>query len=76
MKTLVSQVSTKGQIVIPAKLREELGLEPGTQLVIEREGDAIILRPLTAAYIRNLRGYFPGSAMGELRAREHRKDKR
>ena len=76
MRPLVSQLSTKGQVVIPASLREELGLEPGTQLAIEREGDAIILRPLTPAYIRSLRGYFRGTAMGELREREHRKDKR
>jgi AbrB family looped-hinge helix DNA binding protein len=72
----VSQISTKGQVVIPAKLREELGLEPGTRLVIEREGDALVLRPLTPAYVRSLRGYFRGSGMGELREREHRTDKR
>ncbi len=76
MKVIVSQVSTKGQIVIPAQLREELGLSPGTQVAIEREGDAIILHPLTPAYVRSLRGYFRGSSMGELREREHRKDKR
>jgi len=76
MKPTVGQISTKGQIVIPAQLREELGLAPGTQFTIECEGDAIILRPLTPAYIRSLRGYFRGSGMGDLRDREHRKDKR
>lgn len=76
MKPAVSQLSTKGQIVIPAKLRKDLGLQPGTQLAIEREGDALVLRPMTPAYIRGLRGYFRGTAMGELREREHRKDKR
>lgn len=76
MKPTVSQLSTKGQIVIPARLREELGLAPGTQLTVEREGNAIILRPLTPAYIRSLRGYFRNSGLGDLREREHRKDKR
>jgi AbrB family looped-hinge helix DNA binding protein len=76
MRPTVSQMSTKGQVVIPARLREELGLAPGTQLTVEREGNAIILRPLTPAYIRSLRGYFRNSSLGELRDREHRKDKR
>jgi len=76
MKANVSQMSTKGQIVIPAQLREELGLVPGTPVSIEREGDALILRPVTPAFVRGLRGYFRNSALGELREREHRNDKR
>ena len=76
MKANVSQLSTKGQIVIPIQLREELGMVPGTPVSIEREGDALILRPVTPAFVRSLRGYFRNSALGELREREHRKDKR
>ena len=76
MKASVSQLSTKGQIVIPARLREELGLVPGTPVSIEREGDALILRPVTAAFVRSLRGYFRNAGLGELREREHRDDKR
>jgi AbrB family looped-hinge helix DNA binding protein len=76
MKVNVSQLSTKGQIVIPIQLREELGMVPGTPVSIEREGDALILRPVTPAFVRSLRGYFRNSALGELREREHRNDKR
>ncbi len=76
MKTSVSQMSTKGRVVIPARLREEFGLVPGTSVSIERAGDALILRPITPAFVRSLRGYFRGSSMGELREREHRNDKR
>jgi AbrB family looped-hinge helix DNA binding protein len=76
VKASVSQLSTKGQIVIPARLREELGLVPGTPVSIEREGDALILRPVTPAFVRSLRGYFRNSGLGKLREREHRDDKR
>ena len=76
MKAKVSHVSTKGQIVIPVRLREELGLVPGTPVSIQREGDALILRPVTPAFIHSLRGYFQNSALGKLREREHRNDKR
>ena len=73
MAILFTQVSTKGQVVIPAELRQELGLENGTQLSVERQGDAILLRPITAAFVRTLRGSTRGA--GAVRDREHRKDR-
>jgi len=36
------RVSNKGQIVIPAKIRKELNINPKTKLEIYREGDKII----------------------------------
>jgi AbrB family looped-hinge helix DNA binding protein len=42
-------VSTKGQLVIPAAIREELGIEPGTRVAIRREGAELVLRPETLA---------------------------
>jgi AbrB family looped-hinge helix DNA binding protein len=66
-------VSSKGQIVIPAELREAMGIETGTRVAIERQGDAILLRPVTDDLIRNLRGITKGA--GKIREREHRKDR-
>ena len=42
----VVKLSSKGQIVIPAKIRKELKLSKGDKLLLERKGDAIILRPI------------------------------
>jgi antitoxin PrlF len=39
-------VSDKGQVVIPAAIRRRLGIEPGTKLDFEVEGDSIRVRPL------------------------------
>jgi AbrB family looped-hinge helix DNA binding protein len=72
---MVSNISTKGQIVIPAALREAMGLTPGTRVSFERQGDTIVLRPVTAASVRRLRGSLRGLALEELREREHRDDK-
>jgi AbrB family transcriptional regulator, stage V sporulation protein T len=33
-----------GKVVIPAELRRELGLHTGDTLVIERDGDALVLK--------------------------------
>lgn len=43
-----TNLSTKGQVVIPESIREQLSLEPGTQFVVVAEGDAILLRALRA----------------------------
>lgn len=37
-------VSTKGQIVIPKEIRDELGFVPGAKVDVERNGDALTLR--------------------------------
>lgn len=39
-------VSDKGQVVIPTAIRRRLGIEPGTKLDFELEGDSIRVRPL------------------------------
>lgn len=77
-RTALSQtVSSKGQIVIPAELREELGIEPGTQVRFERCEDGLLLRPVTREFIRGLRGYFgKGPSLEEIREQEHRKKDR
>jgi AbrB family looped-hinge helix DNA binding protein len=39
-------MSSKGQVVIPEAIREELGLEPGAQFVVVGQRDAIILKSI------------------------------
>jgi len=38
-------ISTKGQVVLPSRLREKLGLRPGDALEVKLEGESIVLRP-------------------------------
>jgi len=42
-----TKVSSKGQIVIPKHLREELDLHQGDNLILVKKGDTLILRKLT-----------------------------
>ena len=48
--------TTKGQVVIPLRLRKQFHIEDGTKALIEATPDGILLRPVTAASIRRLRG--------------------
>lgn len=42
-----SRLSSKGQIVIPKRLREELSLQEGDDLVLVQKGELLIVKKLT-----------------------------
>lgn len=42
-----TRLSSKGQVVIPEEIREQLHLEPGTRFIVLGEGDAVILKTIT-----------------------------
>ncbi|MDI6720959.1 MAG: AbrB/MazE/SpoVT family DNA-binding domain-containing protein, partial [Candidatus Aenigmarchaeota archaeon] len=42
----VTKMTTKGQVVIPAEIREELDLIEGTQLVVSRMGDLVLMKKI------------------------------
>ncbi len=50
------RLTTKGQIVIPLRLRKEFQIEAGTRAVVEATAKGILLKPVTAATIRRARG--------------------
>ncbi len=74
MKREASRVTTKGQLVIPARLRRKFGIRKGTTVVFSEEDDRLVLRPLTREYIRSLRGKWKGgpSALKYLLAERKR----
>ena len=48
--------TVKGQIVIPASLRRKYGIKNGTKIIVTDIGDAIVLKPVTEQYLKNLQG--------------------
>jgi AbrB family looped-hinge helix DNA binding protein len=76
MDTTFTVVSSKGQIVIPAALREKLGIKTGTRLAIRSEENQLILQPITREFIGSLVGCCKGEdSLVEAREREHRMEK-
>ncbi|MBI4002663.1 MAG: AbrB/MazE/SpoVT family DNA-binding domain-containing protein [Nitrospira defluvii] len=49
-------VTTKGQLVIPARIRRKLGIKPGTKVCFVERGGEILFQPVTKEYIRNMSG--------------------
>ena len=56
----MATLSTKGQIVIPKQLREEMRLKPGTDISVERLDDSILLIPEPEDPVEALCGMFKG----------------
>ena len=77
-------VSSKGQVVIPAKLRERFDLEKGTPAVWTEEKGRLILTPITEQRLDEIVGFLkpaPGepTMFDELfaeRERERKREKR
>ena len=49
-------VTSRGRIVIPARLRRKLGIKPGTKVCFIEHGSDILFQPITKQYIRRLCG--------------------
>jgi AbrB family looped-hinge helix DNA binding protein len=69
-------VTTKGQLVIPARIRRKLGIKPGTKVCFVERGAEILFQPVTKEYIRSVCGMLKSttSVTQELLA-DRKKDK-
>ena len=72
-------VTTKGQLVVPARLRRKYGIKAGTRVQFVERDSEIILQPLTRQYIRSVCGLLAdaGPATPELlkeRARDRQRE--
>ena len=73
MKIETSVVTTKGQLVIPARLRRRFGIKKGTMVTFVEDNGRIIVQPVTREFIRSLRGSLkgePSALRGLLDARK------
>ena len=68
--------TTKGQVVIPLRLRKQFQIEDGTKAVVQATPEGILLKPVTAATIRKLRGILKRKPGDKPFAEEWAKHKR
>ncbi len=62
---MVTTSTTKGQVVIPSKIRRKFEIKDGTryQIEVNEKNHQIILTPITKGYIHSLRGKFKGKGL-------------
>ena len=71
--------SVKGQVVIPRRLRKEFEIEEGTKATVVATPEGILIKPVTAANIRRLRGILkrkPGEKPFAEQWAEHKRDEK
>jgi AbrB family looped-hinge helix DNA binding protein len=74
-----SYVTSKGQLVVPAKLRRKYGIKPGTKVRFLERDHEIIFQPMTNEYIRSVCGMLKSQtsltkALLEERARDKERE--
>jgi AbrB family looped-hinge helix DNA binding protein len=70
-------MTVKGQVVIPSKIRRQLGVTEGTRIQVEVEasGQKIILTPITREYVQGLRGKYKGKGLLKALAAEKNRER-
>ncbi len=77
-------VTSKGQLVVPSRIRRRFGIKPGTRINFVEEGGRIIFQPVTREYIDSFCGIFkqkPGEKsvvqelLEERRAEKEKEDR-
>ena len=76
MNIETSVVTTKGQLVIPARLRRRFGIKKGTTVTFVEDDGRLIVQPVTREFIRSLRGSLKGEPSALRGLLEERKRER
>lgn len=66
---------TKGQVVIPRRLRKEFEIEEGTKATVMATPEGILLKPITRSYIKSLRGSLKGTKAMETFMAERKRER-
>ena len=54
--TPTAVVTSKGQLVVPVRIRRKFGIKKGTHVLFIERGAEIVLQPVTKEFIRGLQG--------------------
>ncbi len=75
LKTDTVNFGAKGQVVIPRRLRKEFEIEEGTKAQVYEENGHIVLKPITAKFIKSLRGSLKGTKAMEVFMAERKRER-
>jgi AbrB family looped-hinge helix DNA binding protein len=71
----IVKTSAKGQVVIPKKEREKVGIKPGTKVIAVAVRDRIEIRPLPENPVESYCGiYKKGASLTKALLRERKRD--
>jgi len=70
-------ITSKGQVVIPSKVRRKFAIKAGTRIEVEVDEAAhrIVLTPITRDYVQRRRGRYKGKGLLEALAAEKQRER-
>ena len=69
-------VTSKGQLVVPSRIRRQFGIKPGTRIHFVEEDGRIIFQPVTRQYIDSFCGIFELKPGEKSAVEEHLEERR
>jgi AbrB family looped-hinge helix DNA binding protein len=69
-----TSMTIKGQVVIPAKIRQRLGLKKGSKIFVEERNGEIVLRPINREYFQRMSGILKGGGLTKALERSRQQD--
>jgi len=60
-----SVLTSKGQLLIPKRLRKKYGIEAGVKVIFEETEGGVVIRPINEQYFKSFRGLL--SSSGKLK---------
>jgi AbrB family looped-hinge helix DNA binding protein len=63
-------VTSKGQVVVPARLRRRFGIKAGTRLNFSEENGRMVVQPVTSEFIDSFCGVFKSKSGGKSAVQE------
>ncbi|HZC22897.1 MAG TPA: AbrB/MazE/SpoVT family DNA-binding domain-containing protein [Candidatus Binatia bacterium] len=75
MATYHTTISSKGQVVVPAELRKQLGLKKGTRATWTEDRGRLILVPITERLLDEVQGFLKSRPGGPSMFEEHFKER-
>jgi AbrB family looped-hinge helix DNA binding protein len=65
-ESVVSKITSKGQLTVPKRIREALGLKKGTDVEFILDGNRAFLQPVRGSRVASVAGALRGFAPNEL----------
>ena len=63
----ITKISSKGQVVIPLKIRNELGIEEGSVLGVEKIKDMVILKKIDVDLVKQFKDSLADVKAGRIK---------
>ena len=71
-----SILTSKGQLLIPKRIRNKYGIKSGVKVVFEETEDGVVIKPMNEHYFKSFRGILKSTGNLKEEMRERKEEER